>query len=180
MLIFVHNFNLALAFFSNDWAISLKDKVWSNAAPKLSTDVVDLIAKLLQVISRLGLHLNFWGETNRMDSVLPRWSESLLSINHWLKQFKSSVKSCSISCLFLPVTKISESFLFCFWQQLTCHWRKLKIKEVLKLSLGGRHRWWENPKSVSQINLLIVFYLKDMIWTTTRISLPRPEALLVS
>ena len=51
------NFNLPLAFFSNDWAISLTkfdndwaisltDKVWSNVAPKYFTDVVDLIAKL--------------------------------------------------------------------------------------------------------------------------------------
>ena len=103
------NFNLALALFSNDWAISLKYKVWSNVSPKYFKDVVDLIAKLLQVISRLGLHLIYWGEPNRMDSVLPRWSESLLSINHWLKQFKSSVKSVSIACLFLSDTKLPES-----------------------------------------------------------------------
>ena len=70
------NFNLPLAFFSNDWAISLTkfdndwaisltDKVWSNVAPKYFTDVVDLIAKLLQVISRLGL----LGEQKTMDSL---------------------------------------------------------------------------------------------------------------
>ena len=58
------------------WAISLKDKVWSNVAPKYFTDVVDLIVKLLKGISILGLHFIFWGESNRMDYVLLRWSES--------------------------------------------------------------------------------------------------------
>ena len=111
------------------------------------------------------------------ESVLHRWSKSLLSINHWLKQFKSSVKSCSISCLFcLTLRCLSHQRIKVawFWQQQTCHWRKLKIKEVLTLALGGFHRWWENTMSESQINLLIVFYRKDMIWTKS-ISLPRPE-----
>ena len=50
------NFNLPLAFFSNDWAISLTkfDNDWAisltdkvlSVAPKYFTDVVDLIAKL--------------------------------------------------------------------------------------------------------------------------------------
>ena len=109
LLLYKH-FHLVLSFFSNVWAILLRDNnVWSNGAPTCFINVVDLLAKLWQVISRLGLHLIYWGEPNRMDSVLPRWRESLLSINHWLKHFKSSIKSCSIYCLFLSDTKIPES-----------------------------------------------------------------------
>ena len=46
LLIPVHNINLALAFVSNDWAISLKDQVWSNVSPKYFTDAEDLIVDL--------------------------------------------------------------------------------------------------------------------------------------
>ena len=151
--------SLALAFFSNDWAISLKDKVWYYVAPKYFKDVVDLIVKLLHVISKLVLHLIFWGEPKGIDSVLPRWSESLLSINHWLKQFKPSVKSCSIYCLFcLALRFLSHQRIkaACFRQQLKCHWSKLKIKEVLKLSLGEATGNGEHDEMCS---------IWKMIWT---------------
>ena len=131
--------NRALAVFINDWAISMKDKVLSNVAPKYFTDLVDLIAKLLQVNSRLGLHLIFWGEPKRMDSVLPRWSESLLS----------SLTSLFVSTLFvskgLIQYNISSYTTFAFYT-----WQTHCIMQI-------KHKHWliQSTIDLSSLNLLI-------------------------
>jgi len=138
-----------------------------DVALKCFTDVVDLIARLSQDL----------GNTWFSEGSQTEWSILLSCLDGVKVYYQSTIDLSSLNLLFKVVLYLACFCLTlrfmshqrikaaCFWQQLICHWRKLKIKEVLKLSFGGHHMWWENTMSVSQINLLIVFYLKDMIWT---------------
>jgi len=69
---------------------------WSITAPRYLTDVVEEIDVVLQVILRLDCAFNFGLEPNTIDAVLPKCKESLLSINHWLTDSKSSDKVLAV------------------------------------------------------------------------------------
>ena len=61
--------------------------------------------KILRNFCRFNLQF----EADRIDSVFPRWSESLLSINHKFNLVSSSLSFCSISITFFPWIKRAEA-----------------------------------------------------------------------
>ncbi|KAH3824816.1 hypothetical protein DPMN_126669 [Dreissena polymorpha] len=66
----------------------------------------------LQDISMLDCDLSFCLDPNTIDSVLPKCNDNLLSINHWLTKFISSVSAFSTTSTLLPETRIPESSVY--------------------------------------------------------------------
>jgi len=120
------NLSVKLTFWITELIISSQDRGLYNKAPRYLTEEVhvDLMSVPLQDILR---ELHFFKqilEPKRINSVFPRWSDSLLSTKHALKDWISFDNSCSICSPSLPVTKIADSSAnnrSCYWQQLTCH-----------------------------------------------------------
>lgn len=85
------------------------DRFWSKVIPRYLIDEVDSMDVPEQVICRLDCDLSFCLDPNKIDSVLPKCNDNLLSTDLWLTYSISSVNAFSTTDKLLPDTRIPES-----------------------------------------------------------------------
>ena len=120
------------------------DRCWSNSTPRyLTVDLADNILPPQVTLSWVDVHWSFFLVPNRMDSVLPKWRESLLSVSQLLIDFSSLVSCNSISLTSFPGTIRAESSAYSNSLQLTAEHMSLTYT---RNKSGPRIDPWGTPQ----------------------------------
>ena len=103
------NFGREFPFFKIFSTIAVPLSVCSRSTPRYLMTVFDVITLFPQEIANLECVYSICLIPNRIDSVLPRWRDNLLSISQLLRDNKLSPKTFSIVFMCFPDTNRAES-----------------------------------------------------------------------